>query len=64
MLKMHLQVAEGRISLNITCSQRGVLKTLCLPNLSANPVVQRKTPPKLTSSPNTYALQGYPHEFK
>lgn len=36
-----------------TCSQRGVLKTLLLPNRSANPVVQRNTPPKPTSSPNT-----------
>lgn len=42
----------------LTCSQRGVLKTLLLPNLSASPVVQRKTPPKLTSSPKTNALSN------
>lgn len=48
-----------------TCSQRGVLKTLLLPNRSANPVVQRNTPPKPTSSPNTKALKGKEkHELK
>lgn len=44
---------RGNMEYMNTCSQRGVLKTLLLPNRSANPVVQRKTPPKLTSSPNT-----------
>ena len=39
-----------------TCSHKGVLKTRCFPNVSASPVVHRKTPPKLTSSPKIYDL--------
>jgi hypothetical protein len=38
------------------CSDRGELNTLSIPYLSQRPVVQRKTPPNLTSSPNTLAL--------
>lgn len=39
-----------------TCSDRGVLKTLSLPKRCNSPAVHLKTPPKLTSSPNTRAL--------
>jgi hypothetical protein len=37
----------------IPCSVNGVLKTLSLPNSSLNPMVERNTPPKATSSPKT-----------
>lgn len=52
-LEMYPHITKGSMWDGITCSQRGVLKTLCLPNRSASPVVHRKTPPKPTSSPNT-----------
>ena len=41
----------------LTCSDSGVLNTLSFPKRCNKPAVQRKTPPKLTSSPNTRDLQ-------
>lgn len=38
------------------CSQRGVLKTLCVPNFWFRSSEQRKTPPNFTSSPKRQAL--------
>ena len=40
-----------------TCSDKGVLNTLSLPNRSNKPTVHLKTPPNLTSSPKQRALQ-------
>lgn len=40
----------------IPCSANGVLKTLSIPYFSRSPLVHLKTPPNLTSSPKTLAL--------
>ena len=40
-----------------TCSQRGVLNTLSVPYFSFSPKLHLKTPPNLTSSPKSTALE-------
>ncbi|KAH9389734.1 hypothetical protein TYRP_007281 [Tyrophagus putrescentiae] len=45
------------------CSQRGVLKTRSLPNLSCRLTVHLKTPPKATSSPKTTVVGSVASEI-
>ena len=46
-----LRTLETYFRRKITCSHNGVLKTRSSPYLSMRPLVHRKTPPNLTSSP-------------
>ena len=43
------------------CSHNGVLKTRSFPYFSCKPTVQRKTPPKATSSPKITVLLSVAH---